>query len=91
MFNRFVLVVAAACAVIASLGCHHRETVTRIVPVPVGLDSGGVVRWLDQQRAACRGRLVTFRDEGSLRNFDFATMSRGSQYQSGLVGVQCQA
>jgi hypothetical protein len=84
-------VVAATCAVICSMSCHHPATVTPLVPVPVGLDSAGVVRWLDEHRSACRGRLVTFRDEGSVRNFDSVVMSRGFHYQSWVVAVQCQA
>jgi hypothetical protein len=61
-----------------------------MVPIPVGLDSAGVARWLDQQRGACRGHLVNLLDEGAVRNFDAASTSTEFRYHSGLVGVQCR-
>ena len=92
MINRFIVGIAATCAVVVTNGCHHREPATTIVPVPMGLDSVGVARWLDQQRAACRGRLVMLRDEGvAVRDFDSAAARREFRYHSGLVGVQCQS
>jgi hypothetical protein len=91
MISRFITAVVAACAVGYSIGCHHREVATTIVPVPIGLDSAGVARWIAQQRAACRDRLVTLMDEGgTARNFDSSAPSREFRYHSGLVGVQCQ-
>jgi hypothetical protein len=91
MISRFITAVVAACAVGFSVGCHHREPATTIVPVPIGLDSAGVARWLGQQRAACRGHLVTLLDEGSIRNFDSAATRTEFRYHSWLVGVQCRS
>ena len=61
-----------------------------MVPVPIGLDSAGVARWLGQQRAACLGHVVTFLDEGAVRNFDSGATSAGFRYHSGLVGIECR-
>jgi hypothetical protein len=80
------------CAVGVSLGCHHVPAAAAIVPVPVGLDSAGVERWLADQRWACRGRLVMLWDEGgAARNFDSATTIVGSRYHAGLEGVLCRS
>jgi len=89
MISRFIIAIIAACAVGFSIGCHHREAAT-IVPVPMGLDSAGVARWVAQQRTACRGRLVTLLDEGgTARNFDSTATRTEFRYHSYLAGVQC--
>ena len=63
-----------------------------MVPVPVGLDSAGVERWLTEQRLACRGRLVMLWDEGgALRNFDSATTTVRFRYHPGFEGVLCRS
>lgn len=90
MISRFMTAVATACAVGLFIGCHHREAAIAIVAVPVDLDSAGVARWLGQQRAACRGHLLTFSDEGAIRNFDSTGTRTEVRYRSGLVGVQCR-
>ena len=91
MISRFTTGVVAACAVGFSIGCHHREAAATTVPVPISLDSAGIARWVTQQRAACRGRLVTLLDEGvAARNFDSAATSTEFRYRSVLVAVQCQ-
>jgi hypothetical protein len=69
-------------------GRHRRAAVPSMVPVPIGLDSVGVARWLADQRKACRGRLVTTYDEGSVHNFDTASVIE-YRYRIGLIGVQC--
>ena len=67
----------------------RREAAT-IVPVPMGLDSAGVARWVAQQRTACRGRLVTLLDEGgTARDFDSTATRTEFRYHSYLAGVQC--
>jgi hypothetical protein len=89
MISRFITAAIATCAVGFSIGCHRREAGTT-VPVPIGLDSAGVARWVAQQRAACRGRLLTLLDEGAVRNFDSAATRIEFRYHSSLIGVQCQ-
>jgi hypothetical protein len=82
MISPFITAIIAACSVAFSIGCHHREAAT-IVPVPMGLDSAGVARWVAQQRTACRGRLVTLWDEGGrARNFDSTATSTEFRYHS---------
>jgi hypothetical protein len=90
MISRFIIAIIAACVVGFSIGCHHREAAT-MVPVPMGLDSAGVARWLAQQRTACRGRLVVLWDEGgAARNFDSTATSMAFRYHSYPGDVQCQ-
>ena len=91
MIRRLITAVGAACISSIFLGCHNRTEATAIVPVPIGLDSAGVARWFGQQRASCRGQLVSFLDEGAVRNFDSAATSTEFRYRSGLVGVQCRS
>jgi hypothetical protein len=88
MISRVITVIFAACAVGFAIDCHRRPATT-IVPVPTGLDSSGIARWLGQQRAACRGHLVTLVDEGAVRNIDSAATRTDVRYRSSLVGVQC--
>jgi hypothetical protein len=90
VIRHFIAAAVAACTVGISIGCHHSPPATTVVPVPIGLDSAGVARWLGQQRAACRGRLITLLDQGAVRNFDSAATSTEFRYHSGLVGTQCQ-
>jgi hypothetical protein len=101
--SRVVVAIAAACAVCVSSGCHHRAPAPSIVSVPAGLDAAGVARWVDEQRAACRGRLIVLMDEGGVaRNYDTAatTSARSTvvptpppadaRYYLGLAGVECR-
>ena len=91
MVIRIIAGVAAACTVGLVLGCHRSaKTATSIVPVPIGLDSAGLTRWLSQQRTDCRGHLIKFLDEGAVRNFDSVAAGTSFRFQSGLVGVQCR-
>lgn len=87
-----IATIVAALAVVISSGCHHAANpATTIVPVPIGLDSAGEARWLSQQRADCRGRLIKFLDEGgAVRNLDSVARGTTVQFHSGLVGVQCR-
>jgi hypothetical protein len=81
------LAISIACDV---TGCHRGQAAT-IVPVPSALDSAGVERWLSQQRAACRGHLITLWDKGgAVRSSHSAGMLMDFPSRSGLVGVQCQ-
>ena len=85
--GRFAVTIAAF-IVVALSGCHRRPAATPVIPVPNGLDSVGVQRWLAAQRKACRGHLVTARDEGAFHNFDSTSIPE-YRYRIGLVGVQC--
>ena len=89
---RMIATIAAACAVALFNGCHHAaKGATAIVPVPIGLDSAGVARWLTQQRTDCRGRLITVLDHGgAVRNLDSVATGASVRFCPGLVGVQCR-
>jgi hypothetical protein len=90
MISRFIMTAMAMCIACYVSGCHRRPAAT-MVPVPSGLDSAGVEHWLGQQRAACRGHLVTLWDKGgAVRNFDSTRLRTDFPSRSGLVGVQCQ-
>jgi hypothetical protein len=66
IIGRIVAAVAAACAITSSVGCHRRQAAIVMASAPAGLDSIGINRWLSQQRAACRGHLVTLFDQGAI-------------------------
>jgi hypothetical protein len=91
MTVRLLAFFLAACAFGISTGCYRSRGDTDIVPVPTGLDSIGLARWLGQQEAACRGHLVRFLDEGgATRDFDSVGGRAPVRYLSGLVGVACR-
>lgn len=81
--------VTAVVVLVLSLGCfvrrHSGLAYDQIISPPAGLDSLATVKWVDKQRAACRGRLLMLVDEGSVRDLD-----RPARYQSSLVGVECR-
>jgi hypothetical protein len=87
-----IATIVAACAIVLFSGCHNAGTgATAMVPVPIGLDSAGVARWLTQQRTDCRGHLITLLDEGgAVRNFDSVATGTSVRFYAGLVGVQCR-
>jgi hypothetical protein len=90
MISRVITIAMTICIACDVSGCHRGQAAT-IVPVPSALDSAGVERWLSQQRAACRGHLVTLWDKGgAVRHFDSTRVQTDFASRSGLVGVQCQ-
>src|SRR6185295_10103473 len=82
---------AATLWTLVSLGClSRRRAADSIVPVPAGLDSIGLAQWVDRQRAACKGNLTVFLDEGGgTRDYDSAAGRRTATFRTTLVGVQC--
>jgi len=85
-----IATIVMACTVVFSIGCH-RSASPAIVPVPSGLDSAGEVRWLTQQRAKCRGRLIKLLDEGgAARDFDSVVTGATVRFRSVLAGVECR-
>lgn len=82
--------VAAVVVLVLSLGCfvrrHSGLAYGQIISPPTGLDSLATVKWVDERRAACRGRFAVMVDEGSVHDFDRS----GYQYRSSLVGVECR-
>jgi len=89
---RTIATIAAACGVTLFSRCYHAgRGAPAIVPVPIGLDSAGVARWLTQQRTDCRGHLITVLDEGgAVRNFDSASKETTARFYAALAGVQCR-
>jgi hypothetical protein len=80
-----------ACLLGLSIGCHRKGVGQAIVPVPAGLDSAGVARWVSEQRAACSGHLVSYHDEGGgTRDFDSVPPRRSYRYVSTVLGVSCR-
>jgi hypothetical protein len=91
MISRLLAVAIVICTAGVSIGCHRGTAAAAMLPIPVGLDSVGVERWLGEQRSACRGRLVMLWDEGgAVRNFDSATTTARFRYRSGLRSLQCR-
>ena len=85
-----IATIVAAYPVLFSIECHRAGNLVT-VPVPSGLDSAGEARWLSQQRAKCRGRLIKLLDEGgAARDFDSVVTGAEVRFRSVLAGVECR-
>ena len=88
---RGIIIAATLCTTLLSFGCRSRTAPdSAVVPVPSGLDSTSLARWVDRQRAACPGHLALLFDEGGqTRDLD-STAGRSTRFRTTLASVQCQ-
>lgn len=68
------------------LACARAPATPAVTPVPAGLDSGAVERWVAAERRSCRGAFETLSDEGAVATGDSARVFR---YFRRVTSVRC--
>ena len=74
---------------LGALACARPRTDGAVKPVPAGLDSAAIDRWVAAERRACRGTVETFSDDGAVALRTPSDSASTLRHFRRVTGVRC--